>query len=644
VTGPRKGAVPPPLDVVAELAAHQQNLSPPPAATRAALLALPLPAVCTVAAGDWFAARRRKTLAARAEELGSGDGPLPIEEAAEHESLPEQLARLWRDGVRALFVDGMRDQPGFARALRWRWPGALHPIPGPGSLDLLHGAEPIAWLGDGAARVAPGVAAPDGASLVLAALDDDGDPAATRAQGRHVWPLAIDPQRRLGPWSGVLPARAALGTDDGAALRARWQSHWADLGHPDLVRLAVLGLDPTLERALRGTPRPARSAAAAPAFAPRRARVIAITGLDGSGKSSHADRLARELQRRGASARVLKLYRQGAFLELANELGARTRRGAPLAAFRASRVVKLVDSLRVYRDHVLPALAECDALVMDRYVETHVAAAASQLGWDVSGHPALAPFPPPDVRFWLELDPDAALARRDARGEPPSADEHAVGMRGYAREFSRLAAASASASASAAGEVRLDATAPPDENARAIADRALPLVPSPRGPAAESRLVAPAAAPRAPAVARCILHLGGADGLPELGADIGSLRASLSSWCGDAAGAIPEAFWLEAYAAQLLLDLRTLAPSRARASLWPGALARMPGCADLVMLAEIERILLAELDIESCAIDSAAHAVAFARLGAASTAAPRLARDYASALEQLADESGWPSD
>ncbi|HWM85847.1 MAG TPA: hypothetical protein VNO33_08410, partial [Kofleriaceae bacterium] len=206
------------------------------------------------------------------------------------------------------------------------------------------------------------------------------------------------------------------------------------------------------------------------------------------------------------------------------------------------------------------------------------------------------------------------------------ADEHAVGMLGYAREFARLAA----------GEERLDGTAPADENARVIAARALPLVVAPGGPAREP-LVAPGGAPvvRTSGAPRCRLHLGPGHDLPELGADVMALRAGLG-------GAFPEAFWLEAYAAQLLLDLRALDPPRARAALWPGALARMTDHGDLEVLRELERMLLAEVELESCSLVAGAQVAAFAALGAHPSAAERLARDYALALEGLARERGWP--
>jgi len=629
--GGQEGAA---LDVVAELAAHQQNLEPPPLRARAALLALPPPPLCRLIAADWFDAIWTHGLAALAEELGGGDGPLPLVHAAGHgrDPLPDRLAALWQSGVRALFVHGMADQPGHARALRYRWPGALHRADAAGLaaiLDALHAAsEPVRWLDRGVVRVAPGVSPPGGARFVLAAVDEEGDPRAVREQGAHVWPFAPDPARRLGPWSGTLPPRGALGGDAGERMRRRWDAWWSERGHADVVRMAALGLDPALEAALRD---PARPEAPRPG-----ARVIAVTGIDGAGKSSHAGRLARLLGERGARVQVLKLYRQGAFLELANELGARTRRGAALAAFRTSRVVKLVDSLRVYRDQIAPALGACDALVMDRYVETHIAAARSQLGWDVSQHPALAPFPAADVRFWLELDPAIALERRDARRDRPSADEHPVGLRGYAAEFRRQARGER--------EVRLDGTAPAEDNARAIAARALPLVGA-TGPRATPVLTAPSGAPvaRSRDAPRCALHLGPCAVESELGADVLALRGALESWCGRPARGVPEAFWLEAYAAQLLLDVRTLDPARARAALWPGALARMVDHADLEMLRELERMLLAEVDIAAYQAAPEATAAAFAALGAHPSAAERLARAYADELDRLARESGWPA-
>ena len=647
------------LDVVAELAAHQQNLTPDPCGPHRALVALPPVALADLIAPDWHAFVRAAELGTLAEQLGGGDGPLAIvdlglaERVDGHDrsgaaakpavrGVDGRLARLWEAGIRHLFVHGARDQPGFARALGYRWPGGLTACDASYLDALLDPREPVAVLAPGLVRVAPGVALPRGGERVLVAVDDDGDPRRIADQGPQVSAYAIDRARQLGPWAGVVPPRGLLGTAAGAAIRTRWEAYWSERGRDDVVRAAVLGLDPRLEAGLREVRREASepgassgqrtpSAADAPATG-RRARLIAITGIDGAGKSTHVARLARMLQGRGARISVIKLYRQGAFLELANQLGARTRRGAPLAAFRVSRVVKLVDSLRVFRDQLAHALAACDAVVLDRYVETHVAAAESQLGWELSDHPALSVFPAADLRFWLRLDPGVALARREARGEPASADEHAIGLAGSARVFDRLAAA--------AGEVVLDAGADEGANAEVIHERARAIVACPGTAADRSSLVAPAGLPRVRSARRCTLHVGVDPDRPALGAELPALRADLVRWSGTA-GAVPEAFWLEAYAAQLVIDVVTWDPARAAVALWPGAVAGMARHADLVMLHELERILAPLVEVETYDPRAETYEPAFSALGACRAAARRLARDYAVELERVAAELGW---
>lgn len=617
------------LDVVAELAAHQQNLVPDPVRSQRALVALPPPALAQLVAPDWHALARAGDLTALAAQLGGGDGPLAIVELASGTgALSGRMTQLWESGARHLFVYGARDQPGLARALVYRWPGGLTVCDASYLDALFDPQEPVLVLAPGLVRVAPGVPAPRSGERVLAAVDEDGDPRRVVEQGPQVAVYAIDRKRELGPWAGAVPPRGRFGTQTGAAIRARWDAHWTERGRPDAVRNAVLGFDPMLETTLCSQRR------VAPATE-RRARLIAITGIDGSGKSTQAARLARTLQGRGARVSVLKLYRQGAFLELANQLGARTRRGAPLAAFRVSREIKLIDSLRVFRDQLTEAMRVCDAVVLDRYVETHVAAAESQLGWDLANHPALAGFPAADLRFWLRLDPEVALARREARGEPASADEHAIGLTGYARVFGRLA--------DAAGEVVLDAAVDEEANARTIAERAVPIVACPGTDAGRSSFAAPPSAPRARAAQRCAVHIGVDLERPALGSEVLALRADLARWIGAASNGVPEAFWLETYAAQLVIDVMTQAPARAAIALWPGALAGMARHADLVMLPELERILVPLVEVETYDPRPATYEAAFAALGAPEAAARRLARGYAVELERVAAERGWAS-
>lgn len=581
--------------MVARLPDHQCNLAPrPPPARRPALIALPTPPIASALLGDAGAAARAGWIERRCAELGGGDGPLPsVDLERDARPLSKLLDDLCTSGATTLVVAGGREQPGFARAVAARWRGPLERIELPWDA-LLAGAP---------------------------ALRDDERPPDDAGRPAR----ALDVARRLGPWWGFVPPAALQGSELGQRLRDDWQRYWSARGLPDAVRCAVLGLDPRLDAALRGATRPAVANAGLPP-------AIVITGLDGAGKSTHAARLAATLAQRGHSVAVRKLYRQGAFLELADELGARTRRGAPLAAFRVSRIVKLLDSLRVVRDQLLPLAGRCDALLLDRGVETHLAAAKSQLGWELDGHPFVAALPPHALRFWLELPAAEALRRLDRRAEKRSADEHETGLLGYVREFERMARQP--------GERRLAATAELEANAATIAGEAIALLPPPTAhrdappPPASDELRSPPSLP-SPQFRCAIDHAPASGNAPDLGAGLVELRRFLIARVGAAAAAVPEATWIEAHAAELLLALRTTRPAHATVRLWPAALARMEELADLPMVAELARLIDAEAelaplpDARVVVVDAAA---AFEALGFAPAGARRCARSYVDAL------------
>ncbi len=671
------------LDVVARLSDHQANLEPPPARPRVALLALPSPPLLGLLLPERFARSRQRAIEALAAELGGGDGPAPVLDLdRDARPLDQALDDLSREGVETLTVIGARDQPGFARAVSARWPGALRAGPRPSQVSpllrgqlapLMDDPAPVVGLGQGVVRVRPGAPIPTEAEVVLAALDDEGDPLAF-ADSPRVRPYALDPGRVVAPWSGFLPPAGLHGTSRGQELRDRWGRYWRGLGEPAAVRRAALGLDPLLERRLaadRG-----RTNLPLPLRSPARAKIFAITGLDGSGKTTHASNLVRQIEDEVGRCVPIKIYRQGPFLELANELSGRTRRGAPLAAFRVSRLVKLIDSLRVYRDLLRPALAECAAVVMDRYVETHVAAAESQLGWDLRRHPLLRIFPPADLVFWLAISAEDALDRLGLRGERPSADEHLIGLRGYQRVFERLAEETA-------GSVPLEATAPLADNAAEISRRALGEVmsgaeaqgfqpqrgdvPKPRvGPASAARPwgggtfggTSPGGdpegvvshSPKVPGSAnepslgasapgpRCQVILGWGEDLPVLGQEVFSLRRMLIEALGGQAEGVAEALWLEAYAAQLVLDLRTRDIERAYLPLWPEALYHMPGWGDLTALLELGRLLAPLIEVRGFRSDPVPFLGELARGPAA---ARRLEAAYGRAVNEIAEEAGW---
>jgi thymidylate kinase len=597
------------LDVLARLAEHQSNVRAASTPHTCALVALPLPAIAWALAHDALAAWREAALQRSARMLGGGDGPLPIIDLNQDLRPLPILLRDLALRYDALKIWGDRDQPGFSRELRCRWRGGLQFLGEGVTVALMDDPRPSLDFGQGVVRIYAGCPAPTGSNTVLVGIPPWADP--DRVDGE---PYVVDPERRLGPYSGFLPPEAVLGTDRGASLREAWLARWADWR--EAVRCAVLEFDPLLATRLRlPHAKPAPDA-----------RVISITGIDGSGKTTHVSELTRRLSAAGYRVASLKMYRHGAFLDLANDISARTRNGAPLSAMRISRLVKLVDSLRVYFDCFTPALERADVLVMDRYVETHIAAARSQLGWDVAEHPLLQ-FPPPALQFWLWLDPGLAIDRLRERSDDLTADEHPAGLTGYAQVFRELAVNET--------DVVLDARAPVEVNIGKVAELALKAAPRPASRAGGIIEVKGVEAPervRRPGERRPV-WIGGARGAP-LGNDVYRFQEIL----GERGLALTTVDWLEIYSTQVLLDLDLALDAEAVVPLWPGALAALPGFEDCRGLEEIDRMLRSRVEVRGVTVsledETAAEALRRLAPGVSVSA-------YEDALREVAEGCGF---
>ena len=169
--------------------------------------------------------------------------------------------------------------------------------------------------------------------------------------------------------------------------------------------------------------------------APRRLRTLALVGIDGSGKTTQAHRLATELAARGLPA----VYRRNAggrrwFGRLANLLG---RTDAEDLLGR--RTVLLIESvlrwLAIARTLLRRAITG-EIAVMDRYAVCQYASLRSHAPDRPAAllHPGLLQpgsrpsraerrarlayrlFPPPDVTFLLAVDPAVAYDRIESRG------------------------------------------------------------------------------------------------------------------------------------------------------------------------------------------------------------------------------------
>ena len=162
----------------------------------------------------------------------------------------------------------------------------------------------------------------------------------------------------------------------------------------------------------------------------RRLRTVALVGVDGSGKTTQAHRLAAELAALGLPA----TYRRNAggrrwFGRLATALG---RRDAEHLLGR--RELLLVESvlrwLAIARTLLRRAVTG-EIAVMDRYaacqyasLRAHAAVPARSAGAGASGSPGwhTASFPAPDVTFMLVVDPAVAYDRIEAAWVRPRDD------------------------------------------------------------------------------------------------------------------------------------------------------------------------------------------------------------------------------
>lgn len=212
---------------------------------------------------------------------------------------------------------------------------------------------------------------------------------------------------------------------------------------------------------------------------------MALVGIDGSGKTTQAHRLAAALTEAGGSA----TYWQNA--------GGRRWLG------RVARRLGRADGRRLLgrtgmlvAESVLRWLAIAQALirsaprrriaVMDRYAVCQYASIRVQGGrrWERLARLAYRVFPAPDITFLLAVDPAEAYQRIELRGtDHETLDYLAAADRAYRSlpEFAEF--------------VVIDANRTPDEVSRAIRDRVLGSVPTPRPPRPRRPLAVPGPLP-----------------------------------------------------------------------------------------------------------------------------------------------------
>lgn len=145
----------------------------------------------------------------------------------------------------------------------------------------------------------------------------------------------------------------------------------------------------------------------------KRGRLLVFEGLDGSGKSTQVELLARAL--RAAGHAVLETF-EPSDGPTGVRIRAMARSGEPLAPDEELRW--FVEDRRAHvRDTIAPALADGRQVVCDRYFLSTVAyQGARGLDWRRILADSEAEFPLPDLVLLLEMEPAAGLARVRERG------------------------------------------------------------------------------------------------------------------------------------------------------------------------------------------------------------------------------------
>jgi len=190
------------------------------------------------------------------------------------------------------------------------------------------------------------------------------------------------------------------------------------------------------------------------------AALITIEGLDGAGKSTLAQALARELAAGGTEVRLLRepggVEASERIRELVQDPGLEVLPRAEALLYAAARA-QLVQEL------LTPLLQRGVVVVLDRFVDSSLAYQGGARGLGVEQVAAINAFATgglePDLTLLLRIDPAAGRARQQGRGQGPDRLERED--EGF---FGRVAATYEEIAASAPARVRvIDAARPPED-------------------------------------------------------------------------------------------------------------------------------------------------------------------------------------
>jgi len=136
--------------------------------------------------------------------------------------------------------------------------------------------------------------------------------------------------------------------------------------------------------------------------------LVVFEGLDGSGKTTQAKLLVDNLQKHGRKALYLKEPTDGRWGRKIREIASR---GRDNVTPRQELEFFLRDREEDVKNNILPALANGETVVMDRYIHSNMAYQGA-LGFDVEMiRKENLRFPQPDAVFFLDVAPGVGLRR-----------------------------------------------------------------------------------------------------------------------------------------------------------------------------------------------------------------------------------------
>jgi dTMP kinase len=191
--------------------------------------------------------------------------------------------------------------------------------------------------------------------------------------------------------------------------------------------------------------------------------LITIEGLDGAGKTTLAEGLAREIAKRGSGGRPVELLREPGGVHLAERIRELVKDPSLTVSPQAEALLYAAARAQLVSERLLPLLDEGAVVLLDRFVDSSLAyqGAGRELGVErVRAINLLATGGlQPDRTLLLCISPRAARERMQTRGVEPDRME----MEGEAF-VARIAAAYSDLARAEPGRItQLDAERPPDE-------------------------------------------------------------------------------------------------------------------------------------------------------------------------------------